>query len=171
MVGSLMHPSVSMRPDLAACVRELSSHLVHPAEAHIRAAERAIQHLHHTRHLRLTYKGSDERFYGTCDASHNSTHDCRGITGWAFHYAGGAIAWKCRAQTLVSFPQVHVRLQAATKAMTSSSARHRCLPHRSGHFVCHGSCTRRVTPMFTRHHPRSTPGPRCRLLPTALVGC
>merc|ERR1712093_559204 len=49
LVGCLMHPAVTCRPDIAAAVRALSSHLTHPTAVHIRAALRVVDYLHTTR--------------------------------------------------------------------------------------------------------------------------
>ena len=49
----------------------------------------------------MTYRGGDDAtdFYGTSDAAHNVTHDCKGVTGWSYQFHGsGALSWKCTPQ-------------------------------------------------------------------------
>ena len=77
LVGSIMHPAVTCRPDCAAAVRALSSHLTHPTAVHVQAALRVVDYLFTTRHHTLRYgtERGTSTFYGTCDAAHNATHD------------------------------------------------------------------------------------------------
>ena len=113
-----MHPATTCRPDVAAAVRELSMHLVHPTERHVKSAGRVAQHLWTTKHLCLHYgrESGATTFYGTSDAAHNATHDCRGVTGWSFHLAGASIAWKSRAQDIVSLSSTESELIAVDEA-------------------------------------------------------
>jgi len=118
LVGSIMHPAVTCRPDVAAAVRALSAHLVHPTATHLRAAQRVVDYLWTTRDhtLRFGNERGEGSFYGTCDAAFNATHDSRGITGWCYLHAGGAVAWKSRAQDLVSLSSCEAELIACDEA-------------------------------------------------------
>jgi len=120
LVGCAQHASTTCRPDVAATVRELASHLQAPAQAHVTAAERALQYLHHTRHLKLEYRGHKQPnrtdFYGTCDASHNATWDSKGITGWAYHLNGGAVSWHSKAQEIEALSSTEAELIACDSA-------------------------------------------------------
>ena len=132
LVGSAMHPAVTCRPDVAAAVRELSAYLTNPTQKHIDAAERVLQYLNHTRDLELKYKGSPggdsaTEFYGTCDAAHNVTADSKGITGWAYHLAGGAIAWKSKTQMLVALSSCEAELIAVDEAVRELRFLHKLL--------------------------------------------
>ena len=132
LVGSAMHPAVTCRPDGAAAVRELSAYLINPTQKHVDAAERVLQYLHHTIHLALEYRGGKDgvgatQFYGTCDASHNVTPDSKGITGWVYHLAGGAIAWKSKAQMLVALSSCEAELIAVDEAVRELRFLHKLL--------------------------------------------
>jgi transposase InsO family protein len=134
LVGSAQHAAVTCRPDAAYAVRELASHLTHPLQAHIQAAERLIQYLYHTRKERLEFHRHGRKgdpilttFYGTCDASYNTTHDSKGITGWAYQIGNGAVAWKCKAQPIVSLSSCEAELIAIDYAVRELRYLHKLL--------------------------------------------
>ena len=113
LVGSILHPANTCRPDVAAAARELSTHLLHPDKRHIDAAVRTVQYLYNTRSLELAYTGySKSRLYGTCDASHNSEPQAKGVTGYTFHLNGGTVSWKCTTQKLVALSSCESELIA-----------------------------------------------------------
>ena len=118
LVGSVMHPAVTCRPDIAAAARALSTHLQHPTQVHIAAALRVVDYLWTTQNHELRYglETGVATFYGTCDAAHNATADCKGITGWSFSLAGAAVAWKSRTQDLVSLSSCESELIAVDEA-------------------------------------------------------
>ena len=130
LVGTVMHPSVTCRPDVSAAVRALSVHLQNPAQEHVKAAERVLQYLHHTRHLALTWRKLDSftsSFYGTCDAAHNVTSDSKGITGWSYHLGLGAVSWKCRAQSITALSSTEAELIAVDDAAREAQFLHKLL--------------------------------------------
>ena len=130
LVGTVMHPSVTCRPDVSAAVRSLSVHLQNPAKEHVMAATRVLQYLHHTRHLALTWRKLDSftsSFYGTCDAAHNVTNDSKGITGWAYQLGLGAVSWKCRAQTITALSSTEAELIAVDDAAREAQFLHKLL--------------------------------------------
>jgi hypothetical protein len=118
VVGCVLHAAITARPDVAEAARALSSHLQHPSEVHLKAAMRVVYYLATTSKLALTYGRFKEEsgFYGTCDASHGSEHGSKGVTGWAFHLAGGAVAWKARTQSLVALSSTEAELIAVDEA-------------------------------------------------------
>jgi hypothetical protein len=118
VVGCILHAAVTARPDVAAAARMLSAHLQHPGERHLRVAMRVVFYLATTRNLALTYGlyKDESGFYGTCDASHATEEGAKGVTGWAFHFAGGAIAWKSRTQGLVALSSTEAELIAVDEA-------------------------------------------------------
>ena len=136
LVGSIMHPSVTCRPDVSAAVTKLSMYLCRPGVKHVRAAERVLQYLHHTKSLGLKYSGIDSKgvsreplstFYGTCDASYNSTKDCKGITGWAYHLGNAAVSWKCSKQKLTTLSSCEAELVAVDEAVRELRYLHKVL--------------------------------------------
>ena len=130
LVGTAMHPSVTCRPDVSAAVRALSVHLQNPGEVHVKAAERVMQYLHHTRTLSLTWtkrKRFMSSFLGTCDAAHNVTKDSKGITGWAYQLAGGSVSWKCSAQGLTALSSTEAELIAIDEATREAQFLHKLL--------------------------------------------
>jgi hypothetical protein len=118
VVGSVLHAAVTARPDVAEAARCLSSHLQHPCEVHLKAALRVVYYLATTRELALTYglHRNESGFYGTSDASHATESGAKGVTGWAFHLAGGAVAWKARTQSLVALSSTEAELIAVDEA-------------------------------------------------------
>jgi hypothetical protein len=118
VVGCVLHAAVTARPDVAEPARRLSSHLQHPTEQHLKAAMRVVYYLATTRDLALTYglHRDEAGFYGTCDASHTTESGSKGVTGWAFHLAGGAVAWKARTQSLVALSSTEAELIAVDEA-------------------------------------------------------
>ena len=134
LVGSAQHAAVTCRPDAAAAVRALASHLVHPSEIHEKAAERCLQYLYHTRKEALEFHRHGNKgdpilttFYGTCDASHNTTHDSKGITGWAYQIGNGTVAWKCKAQAIVALSSCEAELIAIDDAVRELRFLHKLL--------------------------------------------
>ena len=130
LVGTVMHPSVTCRPDVTAAVRALSVHLQNPDKRHVSAAERVLQYLHHTRKFRLTWtkqESLESSFFGTCDAAHNVTHDAKGITGWAYQLGLGAVSWKCRAQGLTALSSTEAELIAVDDAAREAQFLHKLL--------------------------------------------
>jgi hypothetical protein len=118
VVGCVLHAAVTARPDMAEPARKLSSHLQHPSEVHLKAAMRVVYYLATTRDLALTYglHKDEAGFYGTCDASHTTESGSKGVTGWAFHLAGAAVAWKARTQSLVALSSTEAELIAVDEA-------------------------------------------------------
>jgi hypothetical protein len=131
LVGSGMHPAVTCRPDVAATVRALACHLQNPGLEHVRAAERLIDYLWLTRTWALTYRKSDgesaTEFFGTCDAAHNVTSESKGITGWAYQYAGGCISWKSRGQDIAALSSTEAELIAVDEAARELRYLHKLL--------------------------------------------
>jgi hypothetical protein len=118
LVGSIMHPAVTCRPDVAASVRCLSQHLVHPTARHVAAATRVVQYLHSTKTLAMTYsKAGKTGFYGTCDASFNTETGAKSVTGWEFHMGGASICWKSSVQPLVTLSSCEAELVACDAAV------------------------------------------------------
>lgn len=118
LVGCVLHTAVTCRPDVAAAARALSTHLQHPGKQHETAALRVVHYLATTSELALTYGlyKTEAGFYGTCDASHGTENGAKGVTGWAFHLAGGAISWKSRTQGLVALSSTEAELIAVDDA-------------------------------------------------------
>jgi hypothetical protein len=80
---------------------------------------RVVYYLATTRDLALTYglHKDEAGFYGTCDASHTSTESgSKGVTGWTFHLARAAVAWKARTQSPVALSSTEVELIAVDGA-------------------------------------------------------
>jgi hypothetical protein len=73
IVGSLVFPAPTCRPDIAHACHVISRHLNHPGPEHLISAERVLAYLftlHHTRHEYATYGvGGEIEYYGTADAA------------------------------------------------------------------------------------------------------
>jgi hypothetical protein len=66
LVGAINHAAVTVRVDVAVAVRELASHLVHPNAVHVKAAERVMGYLYHTREMGLRYTGEGDTARPLC---------------------------------------------------------------------------------------------------------
>ena len=60
VVGSLIHFTNCMRPDIAFAVSALSWHFLAPGKAHAEAARRVVIYLYNTRHPGIVYRWPNE---------------------------------------------------------------------------------------------------------------
>lgn len=71
MVGSILHIAITVRPDVSYAATLLARYVTFPHDIVMRAAERTIAYLYHTRHLKITFKRdprTDVVFYGFSDS-------------------------------------------------------------------------------------------------------
>ena len=104
LVGSLMHPQVCTRPDLAFTISVLGRFQSNVGEAHWNAAKRVLRYLQRTKDHMLVYRRteslvlegySDSDFAGCPD-------DMKSTTGYVFLMACGAVSWKSVKQGTVA---------------------------------------------------------------------
>ena len=116
-VGSLMFLSTSTRADISFCVKELSRHLVHPTEVHMRAADRCLRYLAGTIDHGLIYRRTDSAiapsFYGSADADWAGEDDtAKSTSGFAFSGGSGALSWRAGTQAIVAHSSTEAELIA-----------------------------------------------------------
>ena len=115
LIGTLMYPSISTRPDIANAARSLAQHMQHPKRRHEVAAERVLRYLAGTKGLGLLFgrkrlNGTDDMnimAYGDADWS-NDKNDRKSITGWIVKLNGDVISWASKKQ--------HTRAQSTCEA-------------------------------------------------------
>jgi len=102
LVGKLLYLARWTRGDIAAVVSKLARYNSNPGPAHWKAAKGVLRYLAGTRDMSLIY-GTDKQLEGYSDADMGGDLDTRKSTsGSAVIYAGAAVAWKSRLQTLTS---------------------------------------------------------------------
>lgn len=120
LVGALLYIAVCARPDVAACVAILGRKVSAPTEADWVAAKRVVRYLKTTKDWRLNFN-TDEGLIGHSDADWAGDIETRkSTTGFAFHYAGGAVSWVSRRQncvTLSSMESEYVSLSEASQEL------------------------------------------------------
>lgn len=104
-IGSLLHLSVSTRPDITYAVRRLSRYCQHPTETHWKAAKRVFRYLSGTPLAGIHYKRLGKgvkTVLGYSDSSHaDSKIDRKPILAYIFCLNEGAISWASKkAQTV-----------------------------------------------------------------------
>ena len=105
VIGSLMHMSVSTRPDLAHAMSQLSRFNTNPGKAHWKAALHVLRYLQGTKTVGLRYvKGKGESVLeGFCDSDYAGCPDTRQSTsGFVFKFSGCAVTWMAKRQKSVA---------------------------------------------------------------------
>jgi hypothetical protein len=124
LVGTLMYPSISTRPDIASAVRSLAKHMQDPRRRHQVAAERVLRYLAGTKDIGLVF-GRRKR---TVDSSHdiiaygdadwaNDRVDRKSITGWIVKLNGDVISWASKKQHTVAQSTCEAELYAEAAAV------------------------------------------------------
>ena len=119
MVGCMMFLAVTTRPDICYAVKELSRHLVHPDQRHVKAAQRVLRYLSGTKDWTLRYAREDKiaRFYGSSDADFAGEHEtAKSTTGYAFSLGSGAVSWKAGTQAIVAHSSTEAEMMALDEA-------------------------------------------------------
>lgn len=109
-IGSLLHPAIISRPDIAAAASILASFSANPSGEHMALAERCIVYLRDHKSLALEFDGRVRTsadielvFKGASDASFADDLETRRSTeGYLFKLFGGPIDWKSRKQQTVT---------------------------------------------------------------------
>ena len=103
MVGSLLHITMSTRPDIAQAVGAVSKFCSNPTEAHKTAVKRIFRYLKKTINLVLKYCKDEDPVMGYSDADFGGDLDDKhSTTGNVFLLAGGAISWLSKKQAVVA---------------------------------------------------------------------
>lgn len=117
LVGSLLHLTVTTRPDIAFAVGVLSRFMAKPLTAHWHAAKGVLRYLAGTAALGITFRGSDTTLTGFCDADYAADTDTRkSTTGYVFLFNGGAVTWSSKRQPTVAASTTEAEYISAASA-------------------------------------------------------
>lgn len=117
LVGSLLHLTVTTRPDIAFPVGVLSRFMAKPTKEHWHAAKGVLRYLSDHASFGITFCGSDTAFSGFCDADYAADTDTRkSTTGFVFKLNGGAITWSSKRQPTVAASTTEAEYMAAASA-------------------------------------------------------
>ncbi|RYP29703.1 hypothetical protein DL768_011208 [Monosporascus sp. mg162] len=115
-IGSILYTAVMIRPDVAFAASLLSKFLTNPSAKHIKAANRVIRYLYHTRFLAIVYGGVSEEAQVLLIAGDASFADDpetrRSSQGYIMTLFGGAIVWKAARQATVTTSTTKAELLA-----------------------------------------------------------
>jgi hypothetical protein len=125
LIGTLMYPSVSTRPDITNAVRSLARYMQSPKRRHEIAAKRILRYLSGTKEIGLLFgrRGGmnvDDEMnliaYGDADWA-NDKNDRKSITGWIVKLNGDLISWASKKQHTQSQSTCEAELYAQAAAI------------------------------------------------------
>eukprot|EP00961_Rhodomonas_salina_P121066 1629328-Rhodomonas_salina.2 len=122
LIGGLMYLSCFTRPDISHAVNQCSKFMSNPGPSHVIAAKRILHYLAGTKHLKLTYKRSDNPVTGNrlsayADSDHAGDPDTRrSVTGFVVLLNGGAISWQSVRQQVTALSSAEAEYYAASTA-------------------------------------------------------
>ena len=128
IIGSLMHPCVTDRPDVAHAVGVLSQYLIVPRDEHYLCALKIIKYLYRMQDWCLTFDSTEIEHKVSkpiqltmyVDANWgNDTETCHSQTGFAIKLANGSVEYSSKLQqcvTLSSAESDYVALSSAIAA-------------------------------------------------------
>jgi hypothetical protein len=105
LVGSLLHPAIVCRPDLAFVSSFLGRYMHAPTEQHFLMAKRVLRYVRGTADLGLSYCRANRAFsmFAYVDASNAACPDTRrGITGYLTYINGNLVHWRSQRQKCVA---------------------------------------------------------------------
>lgn len=118
LVGSLMHLSVTTRPDISYAVGVLARHMAHPTMPHWLAAKGVLRYLAGTTDTGITFGASDLTLQGYSDADYGGDLDTRrSTTGYVFILNNGAISWQSKRQPTVACSTTEAEYMATGAAV------------------------------------------------------
>jgi hypothetical protein len=121
LVGSLMHLSVTVRPDISYAVGVLARHMAQPTAADWQAAKGVLRYLVGTANLGITYGAGDGgalELQGYSDADYASdTSSRKSTTGYVFILNAGAVSWQSKRQPTVAVSTTEAEYMAAAASI------------------------------------------------------
>ena len=112
------------RPDIVYTVSVLSRFLSNPSPQHLKAADRILQYLKGTKHLRIVYRGANtlnSQLHGYCDADYTSDKaERKSVSRNAFFFASRVILHSLKRQTTVALSTTEAEYYALAKAVAES---------------------------------------------------
>ena len=98
-----MFCAVTVRPDIAFAVAQVSHFNSNPEERHWTAAKRILRYLQETKLEGLSLGYTAEELIGYCDSDYAGNPDNRlSMSGYLFTLFGGTVTWGSRAQKIVA---------------------------------------------------------------------
>lgn len=118
LIGELMWIGNTVRPDIAFAVNALARQLKNPKQSHWEAAKRVLRYLKGSKDLGIVYnRSASKEVVGYSDSDWaTDPADRKSTTGYLFVYAGGAVSWKSRKQTVVATSTAEAEYLAASSA-------------------------------------------------------
>lgn len=164
MVGSLMYPSISTRPDIASAARSLAQHMHDPKHKHEVAAKRVLRYLAGTRGIGLMFGRNKIKHdseinilaFGDADWA-NDKIDRKSITGWIAKMNDDVISWSSKKQHTTAQSTCEAELYAEAAAVNEILWM-RGLINELGLNICTGSivyCDNQPTINISKHGIKS----------------
>jgi hypothetical protein len=119
LVGSLMHASISTRPNISYSTNSVAQYLSNPRKKHWGSAKRILRYLEGTKTLGLMYRASQQPFTleGYSDANWAGNVDTRRSTsGYCFLLGNCVVSWTSRKQKSVALSSTESEYMAISKA-------------------------------------------------------
>jgi hypothetical protein len=117
IVGKLLYLTTKTRPNIANAVRDLTKHLDAPMEEHLKAARRLVSFVSNTQNqfLSIAPEPVDSYVEAYCDSDFaGDPATRRSVTGFAIFFCGVAVAWRSKAQKLVTLSSSEAEYVALT---------------------------------------------------------
>ena len=145
-VGALLYLALTVRPDIAFAVGQLSRYMSCPTPDCVRVAKQCMNYFYVMRVLGITFKKSesgkwrdiDERgnyrneLETYVDADYeNSKETQKSVTGFVIRFNGAAIDWQSKIQSLVAQSTSEAETYAACEAVKRTTCM-RCLANELG---------------------------------------
>ena len=128
LVGSLMHLSVTTRPDIAYAVGALARYMSAPTDVHWDTAKGVLRYLKGTADYGITFGQGEFKLQGFCDADYAGDIDTRrSTTGYVFILGGGATSWQSKRQPTVAVSTTEAEYMAAAAAVKEGLWLHKLL--------------------------------------------
>ena len=116
LIGGLMYALIT-RPDVAAAVSTCARYLQSPTHDHLRAAQRILRYLYHTRDMPLVYNKPDTvKVTAFVDSSWANCLDTRRSRyGYAVYVGGCLIGWISKLHHAIALSTAEAEYSAATE--------------------------------------------------------
>ena len=118
LIGMMLYLSTNTRPDIAASVSILSQRVVNPRNVDMVELKRLIRYIKGTMTAKLRLSSCDRHgeFIGYSDANWGEDRkDRKSNSGYYTTLNGGAIAWCCRKQNIVTLSSAEAEYVALTE--------------------------------------------------------
>jgi hypothetical protein len=131
MVGTVMYPAISCRPDIAHAAQQLAQAMQNPSQQDVLAARRVFRYLAGTKDVGLVFGSRSDKVLDTrgrnsfrldvcafADADWaNDKADRKSITGWVAKVNGDPISWASKKQRTVAQSTCEAELYAEAAAI------------------------------------------------------